>query len=190
MKSPIMIILLTVAVAALFFVGCAPSDTEIREMVRAEIAKIEIPAGQPGPTGPQGERGDVGPQGELGDVGSQGEQGDVGPQGELGDVGSQGEQGDVGPRGELGDVGPRGELGDIGFRGDRGDVGPRGEQGPRGDVGPQGEPGPKAEIPDVLEVKQLIVRDKSSDRWDLRLTAGDSENVATITWHDNQDEVG
>ena len=116
MKSSIIIVLLTVAVAALFFVSCAPSDAEIREIGRAEISKIEIPVGQAGPTGPQGERGDI---------------------------------------------------------------------GRRGDVGPQGEPGPAGEIPDILEVKQLNVRGKNSDRWDLRLTAGDSENVATITWNDN-----
>ena len=66
MKSYSLFVLLAVTVSSLLFLSCAPSDSEIRAMVQAEIAKIEIPAGEPGQIGPQGERGDTGAHGETG----------------------------------------------------------------------------------------------------------------------------
>lgn len=76
--------------ASVFLWACAPTDAEVREMVRAEVAKIEVPVGEQGEPGPQGEQGSIGP------VGPQGEQG---PRGEIGLTGSQGETGPAGPQG-------------------------------------------------------------------------------------------
>ena len=56
-------ILTAVLSVALTAIACAPSETEIQKMVNAEAAKIELPAGPPGP---QGERGEPGPQGIRG----------------------------------------------------------------------------------------------------------------------------
>ena len=57
----LLVIPATVVIAVL--IGCGPTDAEIRALVRAEIANVEIPAGPPGapgaagPPGPQGEPG-------------------------------------------------------------------------------------------------------------------------------------
>ena len=111
-------IVLLAAGAAL---ACGPSDEEIRRMVqsetaqweaqmreavRDEVAKLELPQGPAGPQGPQGERGAQGLQGERGLQGAQGERGVQGVQGEPGTQGPRGEQGAQGPRGEQGEQGP------------------------------------------------------------------------------------
>ena len=77
-----------VLLAAGTALACGPSDEEIRRMVqtetaqwetqmrdavRDEVAKLELPQGPAGPPGPQGEPGAQGPQGERGLQGPQGE---------------------------------------------------------------------------------------------------------------------
>ena len=69
--------------------SCAPAvdDATIQKMVADEVAKIELPAGPPGP---QGERG---PRGLQGFLGPQGKQGEPGPAGRQGEAGLRGERG-------------------------------------------------------------------------------------------------
>ena len=55
-------------------VGCAPSEAEIRELVKQEIDSLEIP---PGPPGPQGDKGEPGPAGLPGAPGKDGEPPDL-----------------------------------------------------------------------------------------------------------------
>lgn len=144
-----------VLLAAGTAIACGPSDEEIRRMVqseteqwetqmrdavRDEVAKLELPQGPAGPPGPQGERGTQGPQGERGLQGPQGEPGLQGPQGEQGTQGSQGE---------------------------RGPQGLQGERGPQGPVGPQGVAGSPAEIPTVFEtlsVREMRVLNDGGER--------------------------
>ena len=145
--------------------GCAPSDAEIQEMVRAEVAKevakIEVLPGEQGPQGKQGPQGEPGPQGE---------QGSVGPQGE------QGKQGEIGPRGD------RGQPGQVGVQGPAGSRGDTGPQGPSGPAGPPGASGGAASIPKVLEVEELIVRMDGGGGY-LRLRGGEEGRVALIQWY-------
>ena len=95
-------------------IACAPSDEELRRLVRDEVAKIELPQG---PTGPQGPQGEPGPQGRQGEQGPQGERGVIGPPGIRGERGAPGEKGEQGERGERGIQGQRGEQGDPGPQG-------------------------------------------------------------------------
>ena len=142
-------------------VGCAPSDAEIRgivqEEVAKEVAKIDVPPGPPGEQGPQGEVGPQGPAGERGEIGETGPTGPIGPRGDRGAPGQVGVQGPAGPRGD------------------------RGEQGPPGPAGPTGSTA-QVEIPDVLEVKELIVRN-GHDSGYLRLVAGNEDSTAAIAWY-------
>ena len=98
----------------------------------------------------------------------------------------------VGPVGPQGHEGPRGESGLSGREGPRGDQGPPGREGPRGDTGTQGSTGPigsvgpagpTAEMPNVLEVEELIVRSAQGGTSFLRLVAGGDDAVAFIAWH-------
>ena len=147
---------------ALVGVACAPSDEQIQRIVKAEVAKLELPPGPAGPRGEVGPRGEqgiagpAGPRGERGFMGSQGERGIAGPtgpqgaRGERGFTGPQGEQGIAGPagsRGERGEVGPQGERGLPGTRGPQGVRGLPGPKGDKGDPGPQGPPGESAAAP-------------------------------------------
>lgn len=120
-------------------VACAPTDAEIREMVRVEIAKIDVPKGEQGERGEPGRDGQDGAHGQDGAPGVMGPQGERGPQGEPGRAGIDGQDGDTGPQGLPGSTGPQGEQGP---RGAPGPSGPRGNIGPMGPPGPQGEPGP------------------------------------------------
>ena len=137
MKALSLSSLLLLLIASIVSLNCTPTDAEIRETVRSEIQKIDLPPG------PQGERGEPGPQGEQGapgDDGANGSQGEMGPQGEPGTPGIQG------PPGTPGVVGAEGPAGAKGERGDRGTAGPRGEQGAPGLVGAQGPAGPQGEM--------------------------------------------
>ena len=120
------LLLRTLTLAAIVVLGCAPSDAEIREMVRSEVAKIEVPAGE------QGSPGRIGPAGPQGPVGPAGERGPKGDQGQTGAQGVPGVQGPQGPRGEAGSSG---------------EIGPQGPRGAQGPQGPQGVPGPAGSIP-------------------------------------------
>ena len=62
-RNLLVLVILTAAV----MVSCGPTDTEVREMVRAEVAKISLPAGEQGEAGPQGPQGQTGPQGPQGE---------------------------------------------------------------------------------------------------------------------------
>ena len=159
--------------------------------------------GPPGPAGPQGSQGERGPQGETGqqgkiglrgeqgakgDVGERGAQGEVGPQGQTGPIGAQGPAGVRGAKGDAGTPGRPGPSGPPGLTGEQGETGPRGFpgfDGPRGVPGPQGLPGPAAVIPDVLEVKELIVKGTGSGTIDIQIKAGTDELVPVINWLDS-----
>ena len=147
---------LVLAIGTISILGCAPSETQIRDMVRAEVATLELPQG---------------PQGE------QGQQGIPGPQGEKGERGERGEQGTPGQQGEQG---ARGDSGLQGQRGEKGDRGERGEKGLRGDMG---EEGPPAEIPASLQVEELIVRIPNGGGF-LVLSGGKDGYVGKIEWYD------
>ncbi len=130
-----------IAATVIVLVACGPTDEEVREMVRVEVAKISAPAG---PEGPPGETGDQGPQGVPGLEGGQGPQGTQGPvgsEGSQGERGVQGERGQAGPPGPPGAQGPKGDRGPAGAPGTQGIPGPQGPAGERGKVGPPGEPG-------------------------------------------------
>ena len=167
-------------VVMLACIACGPSDAEIREMVRAEVSKIEVPQGEQGPPGAQGPAGQHGPRGEQGESGAagvRGPQGDAGPagedgpqgersedvpQGERGEPGPQGEPGARGPAGSTGAQGPSGQPGPQGERGAMGIAGQQGAPGPQGERGPQGAEGPPgvvSGVPEVLTVKKLRVED-------------------------------
>ena len=73
-----MVFIVLTLLALVVSIGCAPSDADLREIARDEIAGIGIPTGVPGPQGEQGEPGRPGPSG------AQGEQGAVGPRGPQG----------------------------------------------------------------------------------------------------------
>ena len=182
-----------VLLAAGAALACGPSDEEIRRMVqseteqwetqmrdavRDEVAKLELPQGPAGPPGPQGERGvqgeqgERGPQGTQGERGAQGTQGEHGPQGEPGNQGPQGERGVQGPQGVRGAQGPQGEQG---MQGPQGEPGPQGGRGAQGPTGPQGVAGSPAEIPAVFET--LSVRE-------LRVLNDEDERVITLEWND------
>lgn len=85
-------VLIVVLISVLLTLACAPSESEIRSMVRDEIASSLV-QGIPGPPGP---KGDPGPQGETG-VGMQGPPGVAGERGLRGERGPQGERGPAGP---------------------------------------------------------------------------------------------
>ena len=85
-----MLVILCLALSALSVSACGPDDAKIREMVRSEVANIDVPQGPAGPLGPPGM------QGNAGRAGSRGEQGAPGPA-RRGERGPQGERGPVGP---------------------------------------------------------------------------------------------
>ena len=188
---------LILTVTAIAILGCAPSEAELRDMVRSEIDKIEVPAGEPGPPGPTGATGPVGPQGPVGPAGERGLKGEQGVSGDQGAVGAQGVpgiQGPAGPRGEAGtpgEIGPQGPRGAQGPEGPQGVAGERGIAGVQGPAGPRGEPGPQgpkgepgnARISDTLEVKELIIRGDMDGAMYLQLLPGDEDSVASINWN-------
>ena len=51
--------LLAIAAVLVLTVACGPSEAQIQELVRAEVAKIEVPQGPVGPPGPQGVPGET-----------------------------------------------------------------------------------------------------------------------------------
>ena len=125
-----------VLIAGIFaVVGCSqsPSDEEIRQVVQAEIAKLELPEGERGPQGETGAQGERGPQAEAGAQGERGTQGEAGHQGERGERGPQAE---AGSQGERGSQGPEAEAGPQGERGPQGEAGAQGERGERGRAAP------------------------------------------------------
>lgn len=198
MKSVSALVIATVAVAALTLVSCGPSDDQIREIVRDEVGRLELPAGPPGPAGLRGDRGPTGTQGESGrpgPEGPQGPQGETGPEGPRGAPGVKGEPGAAGPQGEPGAAGPQGEAGTPGEVGPRGAAGPsgaRGEPGPRGDQGPEGPQGPAGSLSEVLtslEVEELIIRVPGGVGY-IVIRGGVGNKVADIRWHDSEtDEI-
>ncbi|WP_327352094.1 collagen-like protein [Streptomyces sp. NBC_01304] len=136
--------------------GQTPAAPDPADAVDDLLARVRVPAGEPGSPGARGEagvRGEAGANGERGAGGGQGprgEQGSPGPQGPAGERGPAGEAGPPGERGAAGadgaqgPAGPAGPAGDTGFKGDKGDQGDKGNQGDRGEpgpAGPQGEPG-------------------------------------------------
>ena len=198
MKSVSALVLSILVVAALTLVSCGPSNDEIREIVRDEVNRIDIPAGPPGPAGPRGDRGATGIRGDIGRLGPEGPpgpQGEAGAQGPAGDPGPKGEPGDAGPRGEAGPAGARGEAGPPGEVGPRGEAGPRGlrgEPGPQGEPGPEGPPGPAGAISEVLtslEVEELIIRVPGGVGY-IIVRGGVGNKVADIRWYDSEtDEI-
>ena len=86
-------------IVVLVTVACAPSESEIRNMIRDELA-TSLVEGPQGPAGPKGEQGEPGTQGATGMTGARG------PTGVMGESGAQGTQGDRGPQGERGPAGP------------------------------------------------------------------------------------
>ena len=84
--SRISLILLVIA-TGLSVLACGPTSEDIRQVVRAEIASVQLPEG---PSGPQGPPGEMGPQGPLG------ERGERGPRGDRGEAGATGPQGPPG----------------------------------------------------------------------------------------------
>ena len=85
-------LVLAMLIAPHLLLACGPDTDEIRKIVKAEIAKIEVPPGEQGPQGPPGVQG---PQGPPGVQGAQGEQGPAGLQGRTGPAGPQGPAGPV-----------------------------------------------------------------------------------------------
>ena len=193
---------LSVVLISALVIGCAPSEAEIRGMVLAEIAKVEIPAGPAGPQGERGERGIVGPrggpgvvglqgepgpQGEQGIAGPQGERGEQGPQGEQGIAGPQGGRGEQGPQGEQGIAGPQGERGEQGTAGLRGEQGIAGPQGERGEQGPKGDSGDLPEFPTSIELEKLTLRSPDGNSH-IIIRSGRGDNIAHIRWYDSETE--
>ena len=112
------------------------------------VMNLTIPAGEPGPAGPQGpkgETGEPGPAGPQGPKGETGEPGPAGPQGPKGETGEPGPAGPQGPQGEPGEPGPAGVQGPKGETGEPGPAGPQGPKGETGEPGPAGAQGPKGE---------------------------------------------
>ncbi len=198
MKPFSALVLAIVAAAALALVSCGPSDEAIREIVRDEVAKVDLPPGPQGPPGPRGDRGESGLRGEigrLGPTGPEGPQGEAGPQGPRGQAGPKGESGDAGPQGERGLRGERGEAGPPGEAGPQGEPGPRGERGatgPPGEQGPPGPPGPEGSISEALtslEVEELIIRVPGGVGY-IIVRGGVGNKVADIRWYDSEtDEI-
>ena len=198
MKSVSALVLSIVAVAALTLVSCGPSNDEIREIVRDEVNRIDIPAGPPGPAGPRGDRGATGIRGDIGRLGPEGPpgpQGEAGPQGPGGEAGPKGDPGTAGPPGETGPPGARGETGSQGEVGPRGEAGPRGargETGLPGEQGPEGPPGPEGSFSEVLtslEVEELIIRVPGGVGY-IIIRGGVGNKVADIRWYDAEtDEI-
>ena len=96
---------LLVGLTLLLAVACSPSNEELRQLVRDELAIAELPQGEPGVAGPQGAQGEAGPEGptgERGENGAKGDQGPPGPASEPGPQGAAGESGPLGPQGEAG----------------------------------------------------------------------------------------
>ena len=162
----------------------------VEQLVQAEAAKIQVPAG------PQGERGEQGPQGERGEQGPQGALGERGPQGDRGEQGAQGVQGPQGERGQQGERGERGEQGPQGAQGDRGEQGPQGSQGvqgPQGERGEQGLPGERGEqgpqgvfvAPADLRAERIIL---GKDGAVLVLKGGADGKAASIVWYYDMDD--
>ena len=112
------------------------------------VMNLTIPAGEPGPAGPQGpkgETGEPGPAGPQGPKGEPGEPGPAGPQGPKGEPGEPGPAGVQGPKGETGEPGPAGPQGPKGETGEPGPAGAQGPKGETGEPGPAGAQGPKGE---------------------------------------------
>lgn len=107
--------------------------------------KIDIVAGQQGPTGatgPQGSTGATGAQGASGVAGVSGATGATGPSGATGSAGPSGVQGIGGPTGATGPSGPTGAQGASGTPGTQGFTGATGVTGSTGATGPSGPSGP------------------------------------------------
>jgi len=122
-------VLLAIAVLLLPLLGCGDNleiTPEVRNLIRAEVAKLQGPAGEQGPQGPEGQPGAAGEQGLTGAAGPKGEKGEQGELGQQGEQGSAGEQGPAGYPGGQGASGPKGNTGAT---------------GPAGPQGPQGNPG-------------------------------------------------
>ena len=112
------------------------------------VMNLTIPAGEPGPAGPQGPKGETGEPGPAGPQGPKGETGEPGPAGPQGPQGEPGEPGPAGPQGPKGEPGEPGPAGPQGPKGEPGEPGPAGVQGPKGETGepgPAGPQGPKGE---------------------------------------------
>jgi len=97
----------------------------IRHMSLAVIALFAIGcAGPTGMTGPQGPTGMTGPQGPTGMTGSQGQTGMTGSQGQTGMTGSQGQAGVSGSQGPGGPAARWTPLKDIRFDFDKAEIRP------------------------------------------------------------------
>ena len=167
--------------AVMAILACGPSDEDLRNMVRAEVAKIELPLGPPGPQGPVGPPAVISENQILSAVRAELARvelpkGPAGPPGTIPmaeivkaiqtEVGKlEVKEGPPGLRGEQGTAGPPGtipmaeivkavqtEVGKLEVK--EGPPGPRGEQGPAGPPGPAG----KAEIPDHMFFEGLVVK--------------------------------
>ena len=158
--------------AVMAILACGPSDEDLRNMVRAETAKIELPSGPPGPQGPVGPPAVISANQILSAVRAELArvelpQGPAGPPGPVGEIPSSEIAALVqleldkmtlpqGPAGPPGAPGPRGEQGIAGSPGTilmaeivkavRAELAKvelkEGPPGQRGEQGPAGPPGP------------------------------------------------
>lgn len=110
------------------------------------VSKLNVVAGQQGPTGPTGAtgaQGSTGPAGATGAQGTQGVVGATGPQGIAGTTGATGAQGATGSQGIQGIAGATGAQGSAGPAGATGSQGATGPQGVAGTTGATGASGPQ-----------------------------------------------
>lgn len=114
---------------------------DVKTIIDADIAAIELITGPVGPQGPNGAPGTPGSQGIQGLKGDIGLTGLQGVQGPIGDTGSQGIQGIKGDTGLTGPIGTTGSQGIQGLKGDLGLTGPQGPQGIQGPIGNTGSQG-------------------------------------------------
>lgn len=116
--------------------GTLKDNTVSESKLAAPVqAKLNVIAGQQGPTGA------TGPQGAAGAQGPAGAQGATGPAGAPGVSGATGAQGATGATGTPGTVGATGPAGSSGVAGATGATGPQGAVGAQGSVGPAGATG-------------------------------------------------
>ena len=114
--------------------------------------KIDIVAGQQGPTGP------IGATGPVGSTGAPGTQGVTGPAGAAGATGPSGASGTPGAQGVSGATGPTGASGATGAAGPQG---PTGVTGPAGATGPAG----MTTLDDIPTGTTFVVR-WNTDHWE------------------------